>query len=144
MYLKWVIVRTRFGSMISDKNKANGSAFAQVCLDTNDTFNNVIWTDESSVQLTRHSQTMRVKIGKERILKPTAKHTVKVHVWARIPKRGATYICVFDQIMDGMLYIQILDKHLLPFLEKHFPGTEYRFMQDNKPKHISRVAKAYY
>ena len=91
MYLKWVIVRTRFGSMISDKNKANGSAFAQVCLDTNDTFNNVIWTDESSVHLTRHSQTMRVKIGKEQVLKPTAKHTVKVHVWARIPKRGATY-----------------------------------------------------
>ena len=33
---------------------------------------------------------MRVKIGKERVLKSTAKHTVKVHVWAGISKRGAT------------------------------------------------------
>ena len=129
--------------MISDKNKANGSAFAQVCLDTNDTFNNVIWTDESSVQLTRHSQTMRVKIGKERILKPTA-NILSKYMCGPESLREEPHIYVFDQIMDGMLYIQILDKHLLPFLEKHFPGTEYRFMQDNNPKHISQVAKAYY
>ena len=85
-----------------------------MCLDTKD---NVVWMDKSSVQLTRRSQTMRVKIGKEQVLKPAAKHTVKVYVWAGISKRGATNICVFDQIMDRMLYIQILDKHLLPFLE---------------------------
>ena len=93
MHLKWVVVCTRFGPMISDKNKANRSAFAQMCLDTNDTFDNVIWTDESSIQLTRHSQTMRVKVGKEQVLKPAAKHTVKVHVWAVISKRGATNTC---------------------------------------------------
>ena len=129
MHLKWVVVCTRFGPMISDKNKAKRSKFAQMCLDTEDTFENVIWTDESSVQLTRHSQTMQVKIGKKRVLKPAAKHAVKVHVWAGISKRGATNICVFDQIMDGMLYTQILDKYLLPFLEEHFRGTEYRFMR---------------
>ena len=144
MHLKWVVVRTRFGPMISDKNKAKRSTFAQMCLDTEDSFDNVIWTDESSVQLTRHSQTMRVKMGKERVLKPAAKHAVKVHVWAGISKRGATNICVFDQIMDGGLYTQILDQYLLPFLEKQFPGTEYRCMQDNDPKHTSRIAKDYY
>ena len=64
------------------------SKFAQMCLDTKDTFENVIWTDESSVQLTRHSQTMRVKIGKERVLKPAPKHAVKVHVWAGISREG--------------------------------------------------------
>ena len=67
-------------------NKAKRTEFAQMCLDTENFFENVIWTDESSVQLTRHCQTMRVKIGKERVLKPAAKHTVKVHIWAGISK----------------------------------------------------------
>ena len=113
--------------MISDKNKPKRSKFAQMCLDTKDTFENVIWTDESSVQLTRHSQTMRVKIRKERVLKPAAKHGVKVHVWLVSSKEGPQ-LYVFDHIIDGVLYSQILDKYLLPFLEEHFLGTEYRFM----------------
>ena len=94
----WVVVCTRLGPMISDKNNAKRTAFAQMCLDTNDTFDNVIWTEESSVQLTRHSQTMRVQIGKERVLKPAAKHTVKVHVWVGITKRGVTntYVYIFS------------------------------------------------
>ena len=87
---------------------------------------------------------MRVKIGKEWMLKPAPKHAVKVHVWAGISKRGATPICVFDQIMDEILYTQILEKHLVPFVEEAFCGTEYHFMQDNDPKHTSHVAKAFY
>ena len=78
--------------MISDKNKAKRSAFAQMCLETNDAFDSYL-DGRELVQLTRHSQTMRVKIGKERVLKPVAKHTVKVHVCAGISKRGATNMC---------------------------------------------------
>ena len=52
--------------MISEKNKMKLVEFARMCIDTNNDFNNVIWTDESSVQLRRHSQAMHVKIGKER------------------------------------------------------------------------------
>ena len=38
MHLKWVVVCTRFGPMISDVNKAKRSEFAQMCLDTEDFF----------------------------------------------------------------------------------------------------------
>ena len=104
-----------------------------MCLDEEDIFDNVIWSDESSVQLIRHAQTMRVKIGKERVLKPQAKHALKVHIWAAKSRRGATRICVFDQNMDGPLYVSILEEFLLPFLIEKFPDGQYRFMQDNDP-----------
>ena len=94
--LKWAVVRTRFGPMISDANKIKRLAFAKMCIETNDTFANVILTDESSIQLRRHCQTMKVKIGRERTLKPQARHTLKVHVWAGISMKGATNICIFD------------------------------------------------
>ena len=76
--LKWTVVRTRFGSMISAANKVKRHKFAKMCIDTKDTFDNVIWMDESSVQLVCHSQIMRVKIGKEQILKLAPKHAAKI------------------------------------------------------------------
>ena len=44
--LQCVVVRTRFGPMISDNNKTKRVDFARMCLDMNDDFSNVIWTDE--------------------------------------------------------------------------------------------------
>ena len=105
---------------------------------------NIIWTDDSSVQLKRHCQTMRVKVGQEVPFKPVAKHALKIHVWAGISKRGATNICIFQQTMDAPLYVSILKGFLVLFIQKHFEGTNYRCMQDNDPKHTSRLAKAFY
>jgi len=47
--LQWVVVKTRCGPMISDANKQKRLEFVKMCLDTQDNFDNIIWTDESSV-----------------------------------------------------------------------------------------------
>ena len=59
--LHWVVVRTKTGPMISEKNKVKRVEFAKKCIAEKDSFNDVIWSDESSVQLVRHTRTVRVK-----------------------------------------------------------------------------------
>lgn len=46
--------------------------------------------------------------------------------------------------MDCLLYVRILEEFLLPFLIENVSDAQYRFMQDNSPKHTNRVAKDFY
>ena len=73
-----------------------------------------------------------------------AKHPVKVHVWAGISLKGRTGICIFDGIMNAQLYVDILDRTLLPYIRTVFQDQHYRFMQDNDPKHTSKLAQHYF
>lgn len=43
-----------------------------------------------------------------------------------------------DAIMDAPMYRDILEQHMLPFAREKMP-EEWVFMQDNDPKHVSKL-----
>ena len=45
--LHWVVVRTKTGPVISDKNKVKKMDFAKKYIAATDSFDDVIWSDES-------------------------------------------------------------------------------------------------
>lgn len=45
--------------------------------------------------------------------------------------------------MDADLYIEVLDRFLVPFIQKVYPHG-HRFQQDNDPEHTSRCAQAFF
>ena len=65
-----------------------------------------------------------------------------MHIWAGISIRGPTAVCIFEGRLNAPLFVQILDKTLLPFVEEEFPEG-HRFVQDNDPKHCSKQGQKY-
>ena len=141
--LGWTYRGSAYCQLIRRENKEKRLRWATA--HQHDNFDDVVWTDETTVQLETHKRYCYRKVGERPLPKPRAKHPVKVHVWAGISKSGATEVCVFEGIMNAELYCEILQKTLLPFLNHQYPNpSTHRLMQDKDPKHTSRAAQAFF
>ena len=45
--------------------------------------------------------------------------------------------------MDAPVYVEILQQTLVPFIEQVFPDS-HRLMQDNDPKHVSKLGQQFF
>ena len=141
--LGWIYRGSAYCQLIREANKQKRLQFATDYL--HDGFDDVIWSDETTVQLETHRRRCYRKEGEKPRPKPRPKHPIKVHVWAGISKKGPTGACIFDGIMDATMYCNILCQTLLPFLDEKFhPPCSHRLMQDNDPKHTSLAARQFF
>ena len=129
--LGWVCTRPHYCQLIREANKEKRKKWCKIQLDNNEQFQNVVFTDECTVQLDHHG---RLCFRKQ---KQRPKHPAKVHIWDGISMRGATRLVMFTGIMNAIKYGQILETGLVPFLRTCFPDGA-RLQQDNDPKHSSK------
>ena len=101
-HLGWTAMRTRYCQLISEVNKEKRM---ECCLDrviTDDLdLNDVIWTDECSVQLESHRKTTYHKQGEPSRMVSRPKPPIKVHIWAGISAKGATSVVIFTGILTA-------------------------------------------
>ena len=138
----WTLQWTAYCQLICDANKVKRLEFAHRVLESDDTFNNVIFSDECSISLQAYRRTCFRMVNEPTKWKLKPKHPIKVHVWEGISRSGATKICIFDGIMDADLFCSILETTLVPFISEKLP--DHHFKQDNDPKHTSRQAQAFF
>ena len=141
-HLGWVATRPKYGQLVRDANKQKRTAWCKERLAKKDKFLDVVFTDESSVQLDNHARICFRKRKQPRKLKPRPKHPTKVHIWAGISSKGATPVVIFTGIMNSTRYCNILENGLLPFVQEVFPEGQ-RFQQNNYPKHCSKYTKEF-
>ena len=141
-YLGWIKSKPKYCQMIRETNKQLRKAWCEVQIANKEQFEDVIFSDECTVQLESHSKLCFRKIGEPRKLKHKPKHPYKVHVWAGISARGPTKLVIFTGIMTSIRYCEILKAALLPSISSMFPDG-HRFQQDNDPKHASHYTRNY-
>ena len=102
---RWVCTKLHYCQLIHDLNKRKCYLWCQCLQRMNEKYENVIFTDECTVQLERHSHICFRKRHQCRQLKPRAKHPAKLHIWGGISSRGATNIVMFREY-NGCTMVQ--------------------------------------
>ena len=115
----------KYCQLVREINMEKQVSWCKEQISVKETFDNVIITDECSVQLDNHGRLCFQKKTDSKKLKPRPKHPIKVHVWGGISKKGATLIVNFTGTLTAIQYCTILHQSLKPFIEKVFPDKNY-------------------
>lgn len=112
----------RYCQLIKDKNKTDRVTFCSGLVETNEKFDDAIFSDECTIQL--HDNKTVAYRNKDSIAPNHCrpKHPLKIHLWGAISKRGPSRLLMFEGIMDSEFYVEnVLRTGLLPFINAWFP-----------------------
>ena len=110
----WIYRGSAYCQLIRNVNKQKRLEWAQQNLRNN--FDDVIWSDESSIQLDCHRRYCCRKEGQRPHPKPRPKHPTKVHVWAGISKK---------------VYVSLRGKWMLHCSAKYYDEHSYLSLRKN-------------
>jgi transposase len=133
--------------LITKINKVKRVELAKKFLLRPKTFwNNVIWSDETKINLVRSDGKFYVwRMAGEEFSEGCTVKTVKhgggiVMFWGCMSANGVGNLVVIDGIMTGGKYVQILQENLFESAKKMGLESDFIFQQDNDPKHTSKIA----
>ena len=136
--LNWKKIRTRYCQIVSSNNRIKRYVFCVCCRIYKEDFGDTIHADECSIEIRRTSIKIWYKQGVSpsngKVGKP--KHSLKLHLWGAISRRGLSNLVIFEGKLDSPGYCNFcLRLGLMPFLDQ-FPDG-HRYWQDGDPKHTS-------
>jgi transposase len=105
----------------------------------NDNWNRTLFSDETAFRLFRN--TVQVWYKGQRPVRRIPKDRTKINAWGGFCTKGKTSLYCFREDMTGLIYVDILKKHVSEI--RGMLRNNWRFQQDNDPKHTSGVAKEY-
>ncbi|CAB4481831.1 unnamed protein product [Rhizophagus irregularis] len=99
----------------------------------------VIWSDESCFEIFKIDR----EFGIIRMV-PTIENGGRLMVWGCFSGKGLGPLVKAGGNMKTINhhdYIQILESHLLPFINNNYNGQDYLFQDDNAPAHTAKNVK---
>ena len=100
---------SKYCQLIRELNKIKRHNYLEVL---SNGFQDVIWSDETAVQLESHRRHSYRKRGEPATLKPHPKQPIELHVRAGISRRGPAPIAIIEGTVDAEFYISMLRTHL--------------------------------
>lgn len=118
--LGWVASTPTYCQLIREANKSKRLDWCWQCINNDDHFENIIFSDECTVALEKHGKHTFRGLYQPCKLKSHLKHPVKIHIWVAISCSGASSVVLFSEIMNAIRYTTILDAGLLPLINNKF------------------------
>ena len=145
--LGWRKVSTKYCQIVDPRNQLKRFIYCCCCKMFNDTFQDTIDADETTIEVRVCSNSNWYKPSVE-LLRPAGgklgkpKHNYKIHLFGGISRLGLTPLVMFTGTMYSKDYQNFLLASILPFINKKMPYY-HRFFMDNDPKHTSHSTKRF-